>query len=236
MNVLKSLRKSYVAISLASLILFVSCEQYESSQDSVDAKFDYSLFNTYKGNMLDINVLNTSRGQQELSRLELNEAILNDINLQLGTNLDYSYDFKSLEITSSQEIINWGLQNELLNNKDVEILNTFINSVLSNDMETALIDLEAAVFQSEELSLFKIEKYETLANTVRLINEENPEMFNSIGQQRSCFGAVIGIVFAFVALILACAATGATGGAVAPGCYWAAANFVRASITLGVEC
>jgi len=128
MYILKSLRKPYFAIFLASLVLFVSCEQYDDL-NADDAKFDYSLFNTYKGNLLDINLLNFLR-TEDLSRLELNQAILNEVNLQLDTELDYNTNFKSLEITSAQEVMDWGVQHNLLDSKDAEILNNFMDNTL----------------------------------------------------------------------------------------------------------
>lgn len=235
MNILNILRKPYFAIFLASLVLFVSCEQYDTNLDINSSKFDYSLFNTYKGSMLNINLNNVTNRQNsnsEITRLELNEALLNEINLQLGTNLDYSLDFKSIEIISVESIVNWSLQNNILDNKDVEILNDFSESLLSNDVENALSDLESKVFQSTELNNFKIEKYEELANTTKLIIDDDPNFFN---RQESCIGAVIGLIFAFIALVLACG-TVPLGGVTAPACYFAAANFIRASITVGTEC
>lgn len=236
MKLFKLLRKPYLAMLLAGLVLFVSCEQYQLKSDTDEAKFDYSLYYTYQGKMLSVNLKKALKVQNNISRLELNEAILDEINLQLGTDLDYSVDFKSMEIKSSTEVMDWGLQNNLLDDKDVTILNDFISSTVSNGIENALSGLEADVFKNMELSVSKVQKYEELANTVRLINEENPEIFDSNLDGRSCLWAVIGIIFAFVALVLACPSTVPTGGLTAPACYWAAANFIRASIVLGKEC
>jgi len=155
MNILKNLRKPYLSVFLAFLILHVSCEKYDMNSKLEKTKFDYSLFNTYQGKLLSINLKNTLKKQAELSRLEVNDAILEEINLQLGTYLDYSTDFKSLEINTPKDITNWGLNNDILDSQDVTILNDFIDTTLSNGVEIALTDLEENVLQNELWFIFR---------------------------------------------------------------------------------
>ena len=116
-------------------------------------------------------------------------------------------------------------------------MNDFIDTTLSNGVEIALTNLEKNVLQNEiQLSTTKIQKYEELANTVKLINAEDPELFDNNLQRKGCIGAIIGVIFAFVALVIACGSTVPMGGTTAVACYWTAANFIRASITVGIEC
>jgi hypothetical protein len=63
MNILKTFRKPYFAMFLSSLMLFISCEQYNTELNDVKQSFDYETFNTYKssnhlGNI--INKMNSS--------------------------------------------------------------------------------------------------------------------------------------------------------------------------------
>lgn len=69
---------------------------------------------------------------------------------------------------------------------------------------------------------------------------DNPEAKNLFAKGDApdavnCFLEATGIA-AGVALVLACASTVPMGGNTAPACYWAAANFIRASIVVGIEC
>lgn len=235
MKIFNFIRNPFTAIILAFLVLFVSCEQYDQNFETGNSSFDYSLFETYKGKMLSINFNNKLYKQEttsELTRLELNNLILNDVNSQLNTNLDYANNFKSLDISSTENIINWSLDNNVIDEIDAEILNSFTESFSNNGLEVALTDLETRVLQSNNLSSFKVEKYEQLANTARLMENQDPGLFS---QGDGCIGAIIGLIFAVVALILACP-TVPMGGVTAPACYFAAVNFIRASVTVGNEC
>jgi hypothetical protein len=46
MNIFKILRKPYFAMFLSSLMLFISCEQYNTELNDVKQSFDYETFNT----------------------------------------------------------------------------------------------------------------------------------------------------------------------------------------------
>ena len=187
MNILKNLRKPNLSIFLAFLVFYVSCEKYDINSKISKTKFDYSLFTTYQGKMLDIDLKITKKNQAKLTRLEINDAILEEINLQLGTNLDFDNDFKSLEITTGNEITDWGLNNSILDSNDIIILNDFVDTILANGVEVALVELENNVLQNNmDLSPTKIQKYEELANTVKLINAEDPELFDNNLQSKNC--------------------------------------------------
>jgi len=163
------------------------CEKYDINSKISKTKFDYSLFTSYQGKMLDIDLKITKKNQAKLTRLEINDAILEEINLQLGTNLDFDNDFKSLEITTGNEITDWGLNNSILDSNDIIILNDFVDTILANGVEVALVELENNVLQNNmDLSPTKIQKYEELANTVKLINAEDPELFDNNLQSKNC--------------------------------------------------
>ncbi len=66
MNILNKLRKLSLSIILASLVLFVSFEQYELNESI--ARIDYSLFEEFKNTNIDLShLINTSKSNYDLS-------------------------------------------------------------------------------------------------------------------------------------------------------------------------
>lgn len=241
MNIIKTLRKPYLSIFLASLMLFASCSgneilnENEAEQNSEFSKFDFSFFEKNKGNLIDMKSFNFDN-KSSLSRIEINDKILNEINNQLGSELELSTDFKELELDSFESVSNWAINNGTMDEIDIQILTDFNQSLSQLELSQAISALETDV-KNSNLSSFKVQKFQYLANVVKLLENERAGFFvsNSNFQQKSCWGAAIGLAFASAALVLACnpPAIGATVGAA---CYLAGANFIRASITVGLEC
>lgn len=237
MNIIEITKKPYLTMFLASLILFGSCNKDEWIQEnefetsSEDLKFNFSFYENNKGNLLKLNSLKVKSNS---SRLESNNIILNEINNQLGTELDFSTDFKKLDLKSYEEIIAWSYRSGTLDRKDVQILANFNNNLTSMKLSDAITILEEDV-NNAELNPFKIEKFQYLANVVKLLEYEEPGFFTNSVQQKSCFSASVGLAFASAGLVGACNPP-ALGASVGTLCYLAAANFVRASIEVGMAC
>lgn len=195
------------------------------------SKFDFSFFNKNQDNLIDIKSFKLEN-RSTLSRLEVNNIILTEINDQFGSELDFSTSFKELELDSFDSVSNWIYNNQSLNELDMQILIDFDTNLKALELSDAIAILENDV-NNANLNSFKIDKFEYLANVVKLIENETPGFFTT--QQRSCLGATIGIAFAAAALAAACNPP-ALGATVGSACYLAGANFIRASITLGVEC
>jgi len=235
MNIIKTLRKPYLSIFLAILIIFTSCSGDEfidnNELEKSQSKFDFSFFNKNQDNLIDMKSFKL-HNKSSLSRLEVNNIILTEINDQLGSELDFSTSFKELELDSFDSVSNWIYTNQSLNELDMQILIDFDTNLKVLELTDAIAILENDV-NNANLNSFKIDKFEYLANVVKLIENETPGFFTT--QQKSCWGATIGLAFAAGALALACnpPALGATVGAA---CYLAGANFIRASIMLGLEC
>jgi hypothetical protein len=194
MNIIKTLRKPYLSIFLASLMLFASCSGNEildenvAEQSSEFSKFDFSFFEKNKGNLIDMKSFNFEK-KSSLSRLEMNDKILNEINYQLGSELELSTDFKELELDSFESVSNWAINNGTMDKIDLQILTNFNKNLSQLELSQAIIALETDV-KNSELSSFKIQKFQYLANVVKLLENERAGFFvsNSNFQQKSCWG------------------------------------------------
>ncbi len=237
MNILKILRRSYLSIFMASLILFVSCNgnelilENELEQASENLKFNFSFYESNKGNLISLESFKFDN-KSSLSRLEINNLILDEINSQLGTSLDYSTSFKQLD--SYEAISNYIYENEIMDENEMQILTDFNTNLSTLEISEAITVLEEDV-KDANLSSFKTEKFQYLANVVLLIENQNPSFFTDNTQQRSCWFAVAKLALASAALVAAC--NPATAAAtVATACYLATASFIAASATVGIEC
>jgi len=237
MNILKILRRPYLSIFMASLVLFVSCngseliQENELEQTSENLKFDFSFYENNKGNLIDLKSFKFNN-KSSLSRLEINNLILDEINRQLGTSLDYSTSFKKLD--SYESISKYIYENEIMDENEMQILTDFNTNLSTLEIYEAITILEEDV-NDANLSSFKIEKFQFLANVVLLIENQTPGFFTENNQQRSCWFALAKLALASAALVAAC--NPATAAAtVATACYIAAASFVAASATVGIEC
>ena len=150
--------------------------------------------------------------------------------------MELSTKFKKLELESFESITNWSYDNGIMNKLDIQLLINLNKNLNKLGLSQAISILESDIKKSN-LTSFKIEKFQYLANLIILLENERPGFFirNSNLQQKSCWGATIGLAFASAGLVVACnpPALGATVGTT---CYLAGANFIRASITLGLEC
>jgi hypothetical protein len=164
---------------------------------------------------------------------ETHQAILDEINLQLGTDLTYSTEFLSLDLGNADSVTQWAYDQNLIDQIDEHILNNFMNSLSSMSVEEALDELEITVIENA-LNQEKVQQYEALANAIKLIHDDDPSFFSS-NEQRSCFWSVVGIIFAFAGLVVGCNPAAAIV-TVGTACYLAAANYVRASISLALAC
>lgn len=197
-----------------------------------DITFNYSIFENNKGTLLD---LSTFEDISYNSNIEFTNEVINKINNKLGTHLDLDHNFKSIKFKSKNEIVEWGLQNKVIDNNDVIILTSLNKNLNVMDIDDALNKLEFDV----NSTLNEVEKsvvYEKLANIVKLVEYEDKGMFSSsISDKASCNMAIVGLIFSFIALVLACNPAGIVI-TVGIACYFAGANFIRASIALGMAC
>jgi len=233
---LSNFRSPATSFFLSFLLLFISCNGPTLLDEKVsfteNSSFDYSIYENNKGNLLDLSTFDDISYD---SNIQFSNEVLNKINIQLGTQLDLDHDFKSLNFKSKKEISEWGIQNKVIDENDVVILTNLNKNLKFMKIEDALNRLEFDV----NSSISQIEKkviFEKLANVVKLLEYQDKGMFSSsIFEKSSCDMAIVGLIFSFITLILACNPAGVVL-TVGIACYFAGANFIRASIALGMAC
>lgn len=228
--------KKTAAFSLSLLIFLTSCngDYLDNNTLNSNTGFDLTFFNNNKGNLINLKKFKVKNEKTLSSRLEVNNLILEEINDQLGTDLDFSIEFKELELTDYDSFSKWVFDNNIMTSNEMNLVSKFYYDLNSLELYDAILNLENNVYK-ENLDPFMIEKFEYIANVVSLIEYEDPGFFKATNETRSCAGALLGLAFASAGLVAACNPP-AAGATVGFGCYLAAANFIRASATVGIEC
>lgn len=103
--------------------------------------------------------------KSSLSRIEINDKILNEINNQLVSELELSKDFKELELDSFESVSNWAINNGTMDEIDIQILTYFNQSLSQLELSQAITALETDV-KNSNLSSFKVQKLQYPANVV----------------------------------------------------------------------
>lgn len=234
---MKHFRKPYLAFFLASLILLTSCNVDELTNENEtfeNFKFDFSLFNENKGKLIEIESFMLDN-KYYLSRLELNNYILEQVNDFHNTNINFDNDLKTLK--TSEDILNWLENNSDFNQQDISILKNLKSDLISIGLDEAISALEYNILEENLLDDYKIDKYQSIVNGVKLIEYQYPGFFTSdnLENARSCSWALAKLALAAASLVVACnpASAAATVGV---SCYLAAAGYIAASASVGMEC
>lgn len=183
MYIFKLLRKPKFSILMASLILFVSCQQYETNIEK--QSFDNKAFETFKNNPYLENVLNSVKNTKSKSNSVLgkNKQLLNVINTELETNLSIPDEVLSLSTNmDAEEIYSISLENGLLSQKDVELSKELVGLIEANGIEVAINKYENKIL-SLNLTDEDFAKHNLIINTIKSLNYENPAMFNNTEYQ-----------------------------------------------------
>lgn len=205
---------------IASVLMACSNDD-DINNESNNRKFNFNTFETFKGQLLNINSLNTLK---DSSKLEQNNFILSEVNDFYGTNIDYDESLK--ELTTSEEIFNWLEINSDFNQTDINILANFSSNLTTTTLDDAISILEEEI-SIENLDLHKVEKYQSIVNSVKLIEYQNKGFFT---EERVGWGC------AFALAKLALASASLVGASVGTLCYVAATSFIAASASVGMAC
>ncbi len=194
------------AIATVLSIFFFGCSNEKiQSIGFTPNKFDYTLFESLKGEKVNIgypeNIVQLS------SVIEKNRAITDHINNQLGVNLSLTSESIEYASYSTYEIIEIGLKEGFFNIDDREIILQLQMNLGKNDFDSSLKTFEYHVL-SLNLPLNEFKRYNTWANILKVINQENPNalLSNNIysNQQRGCLSAILAYSGATVAVGVAC--------------------------------
>lgn len=223
---------------MATLFLFVSCNQYDTVEVESINKFDYTAFNKYKNSSIFENILNEINKNvlknKTLSVLEKNKKILSIVNSEVGTNLNLPDLALELSDKSPGEMLNIALENNWMTNQDVNLTQEFNSDIKSIGFDKAIINYEEKVLKLN-LTQEEFNSKNNFINTVKSMNYYQPDVFksnllNKSSQIKSWWRCAIAItcLAAAVATIAGCA-TGA-------GCILATVCLVGASLAVGDNC
>ena len=217
---MKNFRKPYLSIIMASIFLFVSCNQYDTLEVEVVNKFDYSAFNTFKENLNSVNnytlenIITKINKNRDLTNgnVQLNKEILNVVNNEVGSNLSFNDEFLKLSIEYDYKVIlNSSLDNEWISNKNYKFTVSFIEDLKKIGIEKAIKNYENTVLDSN-LSQKEFVTNNNFINVIKSLNYSNPNLFKVDSNLNARAGgwrcALASVALVAATLSLAACATG----------------------------
>ena len=180
---MKNLRKPYLSMFLAFLVLFVSCNQDETTDLMTEQSFNYSAFNEFKnapsfGNIIKNLQKDSVKNKTGNTVLDTNKAILTYVNSELGTKLQLPDLALQLNDYTSDQILNIALENNWMTKKDVALTNSFITDIETFDLEKAIKNYEQATINMS-LTTEEFAKKNTFINMIKSIDNLQPNLFKS---------------------------------------------------------
>ena len=175
MNILKTLRKPHLSIFLASLMLFISCEQYETGNKLEENSFDYSQFNSFKTTNIDLDLkLIKKSGDSKANKMK---AVINAVNKKMNTNIDLPSNALEMINDDAEMIFEKSLSNNWMNESEIKLTQTLISDIKLKGFEKAISNYEKKVLDLN-LSASEFSKYNNIVNILRSQNYENPSLYN----------------------------------------------------------
>lgn len=177
MNFLKALRKPKLTLFLALSFLIFSCTKYDNLEND-NYNFDYKTFENFKSTHHTIDFSGVTNNQKtEIDIIRTNRALLNIINNELGTELNYpDLILKSLTY-SAQELIEISLTESWINQKQVHLLETFSLDLQNKNFDFAIQQMEQNI-NSLNLNNEEFEQINLFANNLKSLNYKNPNLFS----------------------------------------------------------
>ncbi len=216
-KILQSLRKPYLALFLGSLILFTSCNPNQLELATVKNKVDYSAFEKIKNETKTIDrIIKKVKSQVETNKasvLEVQSALLNEINAEFKTNLVLPPEVLAISTNelNSQQILEMALNYNWINKNDFELINSFSKDLQTEGFDKAISNYEQIV-ETTSLSVEELTERNLFLNGVKALEHENPELFE-FKTNRGPWGCIL----ASIALVGAIAGTSSCATIVACG-------------------
>ncbi|EAR11884.1 hypothetical protein PI23P_11142 [Polaribacter irgensii 23-P] len=218
MNVFKILRNKRIIILFSLSFLFFSCSQYELNNKRV---FDYAMYQAYKDNPVDMQKVEIlkSKLKKGFSKSEINEQILNLVNDQYHTNLKIPKKVLYISDINIDEMKSFSLSESLISKEEIKLIDELSLNIGYKGLDSALKILEDKVIASN-LDIASFKKYNNLAISLKVVNIENPQLFNNNNQQfklnkkgtnlskigiLACIVAIIVWIAAVISFVPACA-------------------------------
>ena len=205
MNLFKVFRNKKIIVLFSLSFLTFSCTQYELNNKRA---FDYAMYQAYKDNPVDMQKMEMLKStlKKGLSKSELNEQILNLVNEQYGTNLEIPKKVLNISDLNMDEMKSFSLSQGLISKEEIAMIDELSLDIGYEGLDDALKNLEDKVISSN-LDEASFKKYNNLAISLKVVNEENPELFSSANKQfklhqKGQTSAKIGILACIVAIIV----------------------------------
>ena len=209
MNLIKTLRKPYLSIFLASLVLFVSCSQDDN--DSVQ-KFDDASLKLAKS-QLDNLTFTANIG----SDVDMNHQLMDYFQSQNNINIEFSNALYELNEKTTNEKVEIALETGVLNQEDLTLIVNLENNLKNDNFDNVIYNFEESILNLN-LSNEKFEIYNTFVNALKLTNSTDSSLFQSNDYSAKSLDfdcALATIAFAAAAVGLATLEVGTAGLATA---------------------
>lgn len=225
MNILKKLRKPYLSILMASLILFISCGQENLQIENKEQAFDGRSLNLAK-NQLDGFNLNSTKSSDNVK----NHQIMDYMQAQNNVSIVFSESLYELNDKTTDEKISIALQSGVLNQSDLDLIGNLELNLRNDNFENVISNFENEIINLN-LSDEKFEVFNTFVNSLKLSNSLDSTIFQSNDYAKDFDCVLATIAFAAAAVGLATLEVGSGGlatAAVVVGYIAASAAWVRA--------
>lgn len=222
---MNTLRKPFYTIIFSILLLYVSCNQYES--DNIQ-KFDEKSYKLAKNQLNGYTLIDN-----KVSGNYMNHEIMEYLQQQNNVNIEFSNKIYELNNKTTDEKIELILKTGVFNQVDLELIQSLENRLKMNNFDNAISKFEETII-NRNFSKEKFETYNTLVNVLKLINSMDASLFQI--KEYSAKNLNFDCVLATIAFGAACVALATlevgTGGlataAVVVGYIAASAAWVRA--------
>lgn len=209
MKIIKFLRKPYLSIIIATLVLYASCHQYESPILEDSRMFDYSQFDSAKKIMQEQDYTSFDRmvfDHIDLESITSSEklTILNNINKPFGETPAIKTDVLDYFYNDGEEIFEKGIKEHILTLKDKELMHSFASDMVSVGFEKAIQNFEQNVKLLKVTDL-EFDKYNQFANQISIVNRVMVDVdADEEGGGWACAFAIAGYTLATIAVGTAC--------------------------------
>ena len=244
--VMKIFRHKSFALFVAFIVLFYSCEKYEVMTPE---KFSFEQFEKFKSNNIDFLPITTENFEKNSVQKTVDpniivsnlNSIVNQINQHYNSDISIP-DNILLAIhnkTTENEVKTFLKEENLITESDINLYEDFVVNSKTQGFNIAMDSFEKQIID-RHLSISEFERYNNMANTLQIMNDQNPNMFEIDGQNYYskstmnvwwCLTSYVLWVFSLVAWFAACAGPQAFFF-----CFAATANLIRATYAVINDC
>lgn len=179
------------------LIFIVSCTQYE--HDTAKSGFEYSIYTDIKDQSIsfDLAFLTDFKEKKRTEEVDY-EALLLTVNEEYNTNVTLPEDLFETISMSEDDIQSIYLEHGFMDSKQIEVLDKLVIDIGNDGFDIALVKFEDNVLNLG-VTQDQFDTYNVFANSIKTMNEVNPEIFVSNMQRTSkmdlfkCLAAIAGL-------------------------------------------